>query len=231
MVDAVMKADAATKAQDLTWEEDKRVACTHTQNLVQAKDAPILASKALSNCQSCDINENLWLCLTCGALGCSREVYGGTGGRGHAKKHFETHKHPLVCKMGTITPEGTADIYCYACDEMRLDELLGAHMAHFGIDIGTQKVTSKTISEMQLDLNLKANFNAILDQDGKEEDLCFGGGFTGLENLGNSCYMASVVQVLFSLPQFQRRYLAEGKQHLATCTNNRPAECFFLSIK
>ena len=33
-----------------------------------------------------------------------------------------------------------------------------------------------------------------------------GPGLTGLRNLGNTCYIASVFQVLFSLPAFQMRF-------------------------
>jgi len=34
----------------------------------------------------------------------------------------------------------------------------------------------------------------------------FGEGFTGLKNIGNSCYLASTLQCLFGLPQFKKRY-------------------------
>ena len=43
-------------------------------------------------------------------------------------------------------------------------------------------------------------------EDGKELKPLFGKGFTGLKNLGNSCYLASTLQCLFSLPAFQNRY-------------------------
>ena len=46
--------------------------------------------------------------MTCGHLGCGRKNWDGTGGNNHAVEHFESHHHPLVCKLGTITPEGTA---------------------------------------------------------------------------------------------------------------------------
>lgn len=34
----------------------------------------------------------------------------------------------------------------------------------------------------------------------------YGSGFTGMQNLGNSCYMASVMQTLFMIPEFQTRF-------------------------
>jgi hypothetical protein len=62
--------------------------------------------------------------------------------------------------------------------------------------------------------------------DGKQATLAFGAGRTGLTNLGNSCYLASVVQVLLALPSFQQRYFHTAEQHLATCASTKPAACF-----
>jgi len=42
----------------------------------------------------------------------------------------------------------------------------------------------------------------------------------------NSCYMASVMQVLFTLPPFQQRYAAHlAVQHWTRCTEPLPASC------
>jgi ubiquitin carboxyl-terminal hydrolase 5/13 len=53
----------------------------------------------------------------------------------------------------------------------------------------------------------------------------FGPGLTGFSNLGNSCYMASVLQALFALPAFQERYFASAQQHWAACAEALPAAC------
>ncbi|KAI5283669.1 hypothetical protein KEM55_001424, partial [Ascosphaera atra] len=45
-----------------------------------------------------------------------------------------------------------------------------------------------------------------MSSDGEEAEWLFGPGFTGMKNLGNSCYLASTLQCLFSIPAFQDRY-------------------------
>lgn len=44
--------------------------------------------------------------------------------------------------------------------------------------------------------------------------------------LRRSCYMASSLQSLFSLPAFQDRYLTSFVVHTSSCTNPSPATCF-----
>jgi ubiquitin carboxyl-terminal hydrolase 5/13 len=78
------------------------------------------------------------------------------------------------------------------------------------------------MDELNLAYNLSINWSKVFEKDGKEAALIYGPGFCGFKNLGNSCYMASSLQVLYSLPTFQARYLGEGREHLAKCTQNRP---------
>lgn len=72
---------------------------------------------------------------------------------GAALKHFEQtgNKYPLVVKLGTITPH-SADVYSYAPDEddMVLDPLLKAHLAHWGINMMEMEKTDKTMAELQV---------------------------------------------------------------------------------
>ena len=159
----------------------------------------------LGHCSMCDLKENLWLCLQCGNLGCGRAQYGGIGGNGHGLLHTQQESHSVAVKLGSITPEGTADIYCYACDEERTDPELVQHLAHWGINIAEREKTEKSLTEMQIEQNLKWDFS-MTTEDGKELSPLFGGGLTGLKNLGNSCYLASILQCLFTMPTFQNRY-------------------------
>ena len=168
----------------------------------------------------CDLKENLWLCLECGNLGCGRAQFGGVGGNSHGLKHTELTSHAVAVKLGSITPEGTADIYCYSCNDERTDPELVAHLAHWGINIAERQKTEKSLVEMQIEQNLKWEFS-MTTEDGKELKPLFGQGFTGLKNLGNSCYMASILQCLFSMPAFQTRYY-HPNEVLPACS--KPAE-------
>ena len=93
------------------WEEEIHP-CEHTLTLHQQNDKKI-ASKFLAHCQNCDLSSNLWICMTCGFLGCGRKNYDGSGGNGHAVEHSSSTKHPLAVKTGTITPEGEACKYTF----------------------------------------------------------------------------------------------------------------------
>ena len=78
-------------------------------------------------------------------------------------------------------------------------------MAHWGINIADRTKTEKSLTEMQIEHNLSYDFSMTTD-DGRELTPVAGPGFTGLKNLGNSCYMASILQCLFAQPAFRARY-------------------------
>ncbi|KAI4855998.1 ubiquitin carboxyl-terminal hydrolase 14 [Aureobasidium sp. EXF-8846] len=180
------------------------IPCEHTLCLEQ-EAARQIHSQSLGHCSQCELNQNLWLCLTCGNLGCGRAQFGGVGGNSHGVAHTDTTGHPVAVKLGSLTADGSADIYCYACNEERTDPELVAHLAHWGIDIAGREKTEKSLTEMQLEQNLRWEFS-MTNEDGKELKPMCGPGLTGLKNLGNSCYLASVIQSLFAMPEFAQRY-------------------------
>ncbi|CAO1631476.1 unnamed protein product [Sympodiomycopsis kandeliae] len=224
VITAMMKALSSSQQSEVKAWEEEIIPCNHTRELKQLGEPFKLEGNGLAECKECDLTSNLWLCLTCGNLGCGRAQFGGVGGNSHGLTHFEQSGHPVSVKQGTITAEGTADIYCYACNDARIDPNLAQHLRHFGMNVMDLSKTEKSMTELQLEQNLKFDFN-MTGEDGKELEPLFGPGLTGLKNLGNSCYLASTLQSLFSFPAFQTRYADAYRPHVANCTNALPASC------
>ncbi|KAI1177250.1 ubiquitin carboxyl-terminal hydrolase 14 [Nemania sp. FL0916] len=206
LVDGILKANTFSRQEEVKAWEQELSTCEHVLTL-QQESRPKIASGELGHCSQCDLKENLWLCLACGNLGCGRAQFGGVGGNSHGLAHATASRHAVAVKLGSITPEGSADVYCYQCDEERLDDDLALHLAHWGIMLADRVKTEKSLTEMQIEQNLRWEFSMTTD-DGKELQPLFGPGLTGLKNLGNSCYLASILQCLFDLPAFQARYHA-----------------------
>ena len=58
-----------------------------------------------------------------------------------------------VCKLLHLRESllTCVDIYCYECNDARLDLDLAAHLSIFGINVSTQTKTEKTMTEMVRD--------------------------------------------------------------------------------
>jgi ubiquitin carboxyl-terminal hydrolase 5/13 len=61
--------------------------------------------------------------------------------------------------------------------------------------------------ELELDLNQKFGEWVSLQEAGSKLTPLYGPGYTGLTNLGNSCYLNSVMQTLFIIPDFIKKYV------------------------
>jgi len=80
------------------------------------------------------------------------------------------------------------------------------------------------MTEMNLEFNLNFTLSKTIE-DGKILPPIYGPEYTGIENMGNSCYLNSIVQVLFSLETYKSKFFDNCFIHLTTCLNN-PEECF-----
>ncbi|GBP82953.1 Ubiquitin carboxyl-terminal hydrolase 5 [Eumeta japonica] len=131
-------------------------------------------------------------------------------------EHYRETGYPLAVKLGTITADGKADVYSYAEDDMVIDPHLVEHLKHFGINIQQMQKTEKSMVELELELNQRSGEWTALQEAGSELRPLAGPGLTGINNLGNTCYINSVMQVLFRIPDFVRRFVEGAPEIFAT---------------
>ena len=210
--DASKMAEAAAMAS--TWEGEERKVSKYAENLLQLDNGIKVPPKGWK-CEKCDLTSNLWLNLTDGTILCGRKFFDGSGGNNHAVDHYEQGKYPLAVKLGTITGEG-ADIYSYEEDDMVLDPYLEKHLAHFGINMSALEKTEKTMVELDIDLNQQYGEWNVIQESGSKLTPLYGPGYTGMRNLGNSCYMNSVMQVVFTIPDFIKKYAEKADEIFST---------------
>uniref|UniRef100_A0A672HH87 Ubiquitin carboxyl-terminal hydrolase n=1 Tax=Salarias fasciatus TaxID=181472 RepID=A0A672HH87_SALFA len=200
----IMAADSVSHTlQVQQWDGEVRQESRHAADLKQL-DNGLKIPPSGWRCEVCDLQENLWMNLTDGKVLCGRRYFNGSGGNNHALLHFQETGYPLAVKLGTITPDG-ADVYSYDEDDMVLDSKLPEHLSHFGIDMMTMEKTERTMTELEIAVNQRVGEWEVIQESGTTLRPLFGPGLTGMKNLGNSCYLNSVMQVLFTVPDFESK--------------------------
>uniref|UniRef100_A0A8C4TCD9 Ubiquitin carboxyl-terminal hydrolase 13 n=1 Tax=Erpetoichthys calabaricus TaxID=27687 RepID=A0A8C4TCD9_ERPCA len=198
--DEVLNAKSPYRRQDPdSWEEEIQVS-KHAISLKQL-DNGVRIPPSGWKCSKCELQENLWLNLTDGSVLCGKWFFDGTGGNGHALDHYRETNYPLAVRVGSITPDG-ADVYSFQEEEAVIDPHLAEHLAHFGIDMLQMPKTENgfTCSEFKS----RTHEWEVIQESGLKLKPVYGPGFTGIKNLGNSCYLTATMQVLFHIPEFQR---------------------------
>jgi len=204
-VNTILTRDSAAKEDLVAWDGEVRNVSQHAQNLVQL-DNGVKIPPSGWKCRDCDRTNNLWLNLTDGTILCGRKYHDGTGGNNGGLNYYKKTGYPLAVKLGTITPQG-ADVFSYVEDDMVEDPNLAQHLAHFGINMMQMHKTEQTMTEMEIDLNEKVGSEwDIIQESGKKLVPLHCAGATGIRNMGNTCYMNSVLQVLYSTPDFINKY-------------------------
>ncbi|XP_076320954.1 ubiquitin carboxyl-terminal hydrolase 20-like isoform X2 [Tachypleus tridentatus] len=163
--------------------------CPHINIVGDYTKEDIIKKQELNRCDSClTPGPYLWVCLhsDCLYVGC------GEASVDHSSRHFkEKPDHSLTLNLTTLR------VWCYLCEcevflennDPPLPGMITGPMRH----ISSGKVY-------------------VADPDTDEEDYDDGQnlkprGLTGLQNLGNTCYMNSAIQALSNCPQLTNFFL------------------------
>ncbi|CDW54209.1 ubiquitin carboxyl terminal hydrolase 5 [Trichuris trichiura] len=216
----LMEAESAYRVLEVqslagTWDGTMLKDTIHT-DLYQVPNPPMIPPSGW-RCQKpgCDKTDNLWLNLSDGTIFCGRRYFDGTGGNNHSVDHFCNTAYPLAVKLGTISARG-GDVFSYDEDDLVNDPLLEKHLMHFGIDVKAMQKTEKSMIELELDYNQKWEYREIQEEGHKLVPL-FGPGLTGMVNMGNSCYLNSVMQALALIPSVRTVYVDNARKIFNSC--------------
>lgn len=223
---AITKLEKAALAG--TWDGEVRQISKFAKDLKQLDNGKKIPPSGWI-CEKCDLTNNLWLNLTDGSILCGRKFFDGTGGNDHAVAHFRECGFPLAVKLGTITSDGKGDVYSYAEDDMVEDPQLIEHLAHFGIKVQQLEKTDKSMVELELALNQRVGEWSILTESSSKLVPISGPGYTGMKNLGNSCYLNSVMQIIFTIPDFIKRFVDGAGNYFITYPDD-PANDFNIQM-
>lgn len=200
--------------------------CPHLNN----PDTQLSSKHDLSICSMCSLSTPLWMCLECGQVHCGRKQLDESGGNGHALVHFQESGHFPVVQLGTITFESSskieADVYCYLCDDMVQDPYLATRLLEYHhMNPSNMKKTTLSISELEMIKNQSADIFTFKTEDLEEQE---SSNYTGMINMGNSCYISSVMQCMFNAIR-DKLHISNLELHFSTC-EKIPWNCFTCQV-
>eukprot|EP01053_Blabericola_migrator_P002176 Blabericola_migrator_1__2175@NODE_15_length_23605_cov_67_423868_g12_i0_p3_GENE_NODE_15_length_23605_cov_67_423868_g12_i0NODE_15_length_23605_cov_67_423868_g12_i0_p3_ORF_typecomplete_len815_score130_25UCH/PF00443_29/6_8e28UBA/PF00627_31/1_7e02UBA/PF00627_31/1_6e08zfUBP/PF02148_19/3e09zfUBP/PF02148_19/3_4e03UCH_1/PF13423_6/1_8e03UCH_1/PF13423_6/2_6e05UBA_5/PF16577_5/4_5e02UBA_5/PF16577_5/0_067UBA_4/PF14555_6/0_02HOIPUBA/PF16678_5/0_15_NODE_15_length_23605_cov_67_423868_g12_i01099913443 len=152
-------------------------------------------------CQTCGKSSNLWLNLCDGFIGCGRRQYGvensgcTEGRQGAAICHYEEHPDRHVCvKLGTLTAT-SVECYSYKLDKFVMLPKLDEYLTALGLSRANLQQTEMSIKELAIEKNQKLQLGLPSSEEERSRQ-AFGSGLVGMTNIGNTCYIASLCQIL-----------------------------------
>lgn len=157
-----------------------------------------------THCRECEVSKHLYICFTCGYIGCGRVQY-GIEGNGHAQHHYNMSGHPIFVLISSITPEYVCDTYCYKCEDFIINP-----------------ICDKKISCLEF----SAPGKSWIDNQFKKEDnyTSVESPFVGIKNGGNTCFISTVLQLIGFICA---REQIDFNQHFTLCDTTNPMDCLY----